>query len=72
MDHVVVNGLEYKRRDGQPFEIVDFMSVRIDPRGHFTALRYAAIVVLDQIMKRFGIDKPLVEFCEFLADYPTW
>lgn len=47
--------------------------LKIDPRGHFTLLRCSAIVALDKIMKRFRwTEKPLMEFCELLANYPVW
>lgn len=48
-------------------------TIEIDPRGHFTMLRCAIIVALDKIMNRFRrTEKPLMEFCEFFANYPIW
>lgn len=50
-----------------------WLTIKIDPRGHFTMLRCMAIVALDKIMQRVHrLEKPLLEFCEFLANYPTW
>jgi hypothetical protein len=47
--------------------------IKIDPRGHFTMLRCAAIIVLGKIMGKLRrLEKPLMEFCELLANYPTW
>lgn len=69
---IVLDGLEFRRRDGGKLKHKIFQYVTIDPRGHFTYLRCAAIMVLDNIMKAFSIGKPLVELCEFLANYPTW
>lgn len=68
---LVQNGLEFTRKDGGLFKHVKSINVKIDPRGHFTSLRCAAIIVLDGIMKVSNVKKPLVEFCEFLANYPT-
>lgn len=50
-----------------------WQAVKIDPRGHFTMLRCASIVLMDKVMKRFRwTRKPLMEFAEFLANYPTF
>ena len=54
--------------------------VLVDPRGHFTSLRVAAIIVLDGVIKwwrrvyrdRRHNRKPWVELCEFLANFPVW
>lgn len=47
--------------------------LKIDPRGHFTMLRCSVIVALDKIMRRCTwLEKPLLEFCEFLSNYPTF
>jgi hypothetical protein len=44
--------------------------ILIDPRGHCTMLRCAAIMTLDKIVRRWRwTAKPLMEFCEFLANY---
>lgn len=52
---------------------LQWRTLKIDPRGHFTMLRCSAIVTLDKIMLHFRRSKkPLMEFCEFLANYPTW
>jgi len=47
--------------------------VKVDPRGHFTMLRCSFIICLVKIIGRFRrAKKPLQEFCEVLANYPTW
>jgi len=46
--------------------------LNIDPRGHFTMLRVAFIKVVDSIMLKLKRTKPLIEFAEFAANYPTW
>ena len=46
----------------------------IDPRGHFTQVRCAAIMLVDRLMvklKLFGSHRA-ANVCEFLANYPTW
>jgi hypothetical protein len=58
-------------------KIVGYMeawtTIKIDPRGHFTRLRCSAIMVLDRIVEKcLWIKKPLMEFMEFLANYPTF
>jgi hypothetical protein len=62
--------LEYYSSDGSKFEITEHWTLRIDPRGYFTKLRCAAIIVLDKIMLKFSLGKPFVELCEFLSNYP--
>jgi hypothetical protein len=53
--------------------VTKWWTVNIDPRGHFTRFRFAAIVTFDKILKRFPcFEKPLVEFCMFLSCYPTF
>jgi len=48
-------------------------TVKVDPRGHFTMLRCSFIICLVKIIGRFRrAKKPLQEFCEILANYPTW
>lgn len=48
-------------------------TIPIDPRGHFTMFRCAIIMVFDRIMVRWRRTvKPLLNFCEFFANYPTW
>jgi len=48
-------------------------TIPIDPRGHFTMLRCAAIMVFDKIMVRWRRTvKPLLNFCEFFANYPNF
>lgn len=69
---LVIDGLEYTRRDGGKVKHKVYFSVLIDPRGSFLFLRCATIIVLDNIMKALHIRKPLVECCEFVANYPTW
>lgn len=46
----------------------------IDPAGHFTALRCAAIVALDKLMFKLNIrgSHLFANVCEFLANYPIW
>lgn len=66
------NGLLFEVSDGSPLKITKYFTVKIDPRGHFTGVRCAIIIVLDNIMKASGIRKPLAELCELFACYPTW
>lgn len=48
-------------------------TIKIDPRGHFTRVRWASIVALDHLIPRFKLlRKPLVCVMEFLANYPTF
>jgi len=87
-DAFILHGKEYRRADGGKFLHTFYLTCWIDPRGHFTQLRCCTIIVLDKIMKVFTsknkVDqsptpvrrkwlwKPLAEFCELLANYPTW
>jgi hypothetical protein len=71
VDKFVQDGKEYSARNGGKLKVTWFTTVKIDPRGRFTALRCAAIMVLDKIMTAFHVGKPLAEFCEFLANFPT-
>lgn len=64
------NGYVYRLKSGKKLQVTTYSTLKIDPRGHFTALRCAVIIALDKIMKQFHIGKPLVEICEFLANYP--
>ena len=64
------NKLEYYREDGGKISLTEHFTLRIDPRGYFTSIRCAAIMVIDKIMKRFSLGKPFVELCELLANYP--
>jgi hypothetical protein len=51
----------------------EWFTYHIDPRGHFTSFRCAAIVALDKIMAKIKrVRYPFREFCELLAHYPTW
>ncbi len=50
----------------------NFRGVNVDPRGNFTHLRLAAIITLDKFMLTLHVGKPLIEACEFLANYPVW
>jgi hypothetical protein len=61
-------GVEAK--SNQTFEVTEFETLRIDPRGKMLSVKVAAIQVLDKIMLRTRIKIPLVEVCEFLANYP--
>ena len=72
VDYFVKDGLIFTATNGGKLRHTIYPTVKIDPRGHFTSLRCATIIVLDEIMKALGVGKPLVEFCEFLANYPTW
>ena len=68
----VRDGLEYRAPEGRYLKITQLETVWIDPRGKFTAWRCAAIIVLDRIMKVcLYLEKPLAEFCELLANFPT-
>ena len=67
----VQDGLTFKARTGGQLETTTWTTLIIDPRGHFTSLRCAIIMVLDWFMKALHIEKPLAEFCEFFANYPT-
>jgi len=69
--YVSDNNTTYKSQSGKQFELVSWRTLHIDPRGHFTPLRCAIIIILDNIMKTLHIEKPLTEFCEFFANYPT-
>lgn len=68
----VINGVKYRSADGGGLKRTTWFELRIDPRGHFTMFRCASIIVLDSVMMVLGHRKPFVEFCEFLAHYPTW
>lgn len=67
----VKNGLVYEDKHGRLLRVTSRHTLKIDPRGHFTSLRCATISVLDEIMSVTKASKPLSEFCEFLACYPT-
>lgn len=70
------------RRGEAPVTVIKEQTLLIDPRGHFTRLRCAAILTLDKLLKRIrkwfpepffrNGRKPLIEICEFLASYPSW
>lgn len=67
------NGLLFEARDGRPLKVTTYKTLKIDPRGHFTGLRCATIIVLDLVMTALHIHvKPLVELCEFMSCYPTF
>jgi hypothetical protein len=70
--HYIAEGKEYSRVDGGDIIITKSHTLRIDPRGHFTSLRIAAIIVLDKTMKLTKQYKPFVEWAELLANYPNW
>lgn len=67
----VVDGVTYTASDGGFLNLQVWDTVRIDPRGFFTKIRCAAIIVLDRVMETVGYRKPLAQICEFLANYPT-
>lgn len=65
--------LMFNPKTGMKLVQTPFWIVEIDPRGHFTMLRCAAIKVFDSILERLPkLEKPLVEFCMFLSCYPTF
>lgn len=66
----VKHGYVYTRRDGGLLTYREWQTLTIDPRGRFTRWRCAAIIVLDKIMLKTKVHKPLLEFCELLANYP--
>jgi hypothetical protein len=68
IDGKLHGGKEYTSK--QPFTVTQFYGCRIDPRGYFTKLRCATIIVLDNIMLLTHRMKPWVEVCELLANYP--
>jgi len=72
VNRYVADGFEYRTLSGKPLFVIRHYHVLIDPRGHFTRLRCAAIQVLDVLMGLFHRNKPWIEFAEFLANYPTW
>lgn len=78
VDYYVNGGYAYRSLSGRKLYVRRHYHVLIDPRGHFTRFRCAAIQVLDNLLgltrwkQFFGNNKPLVEFAEFLANYPTW
>lgn len=72
VDYFVNDGLVFTAADGGKLKHISYPKLKIDPRGHFTSLRCAIIIVLDEVMKATHVGKPLVEFCEFFANYPTW
>ena len=57
---------------GKKCYVYIYPHLNIDPRGHFTMFRVAFIKVLDTLMLKLKRTKPLIEFAEFLANYPTW
>lgn len=72
VDSYVIENKVYSMRDGGKLKVTLFETLHIDSRGHFTGLRCAIIVMLDKIMYKLKIGKPLAELCEFFASYPTW
>lgn len=67
---IILNGVEYTRSDGGFLTYTENRTLHIDPRGHYTRVRCAAIQVLDKIMLLTKQGKPFAEICEFLANYP--
>jgi len=57
---------------GKKCILIAYPHVKIDPRGHFTMLRVAFIKVADSLMLKLKRTKPLIELCEFAANYPVW
>ena len=56
-----------------PFNVRVPVVLHIDPRGHFTGLRCAAIIWLDRLALRSKLLIPRVaNLCEFLANYPNF
>lgn len=72
VDFLIFGGVKYVSSEGKKLEHTSWHTVHIDPRGHFTSLRSAVIIVLDAIMAITGIRKPLLELCEFMSCYPTF
>jgi hypothetical protein len=71
LDSYVVGRYKYTSRSGRPLILKRRHFLRVDPRGHFLAWRMAAIKVLDCMMMWIRPrTRPLVEFAEFLANYP--
>lgn len=70
MKQHIQDGLIVEASNGSMMKITKYDHINIDPRGHFTSLRCAIIIMLDKVMGRLHIRKPLVEFCEFFANYP--
>jgi hypothetical protein len=67
----VAHNKEYTRRDGGFLRVSESWTLKIDPRGRFTALRCAAIITIDKALKYLPSKKPWVEIAEFLSCYPT-
>lgn len=65
-------GYVYRLSNGGKLKITIYFTLKIDPRGHFTPLRCAAIVTLDKLIKLCRTKKPFVEIAEFISNYPTW
>lgn len=75
-------GYRYRLSNGGKLRVHYDFTLYIDPRGLFTKLRCAAIIVIDKFMVKFGtyqktdrgfshgMRRPFAEFCEFLASYP--
>jgi len=69
-----------KRVGGRRVLIYHYPYVLIDPRGHFTMIRCAAIIVMDKLIalsRRVNrhprhMCRPWIEIAEFLANYPVW
>jgi hypothetical protein len=72
VDRYIADGFEYRSASGKKLLVTRTCHVLIDPRGHFTRLRCAIIQVLDSLMGLVKRTKPLIEFAEFLANFPTW
>jgi hypothetical protein len=68
----MIDGVKYELASGRLFKRTVSPFCMIDPRGHFTMIRSSLIMVIDKIMCLIGYRKPFPEFCEFLANYPTW
>ena len=66
------NGKIYTLSNGGYLMVQMYFTLHIDPRGHFTRLRCAAIVTLDKMVKLFHCKKPFVEIAELLSNYPVW
>ena len=65
------DGVEYHAPKGRRLIVFRSHSVFIDPRGHFLMVRCASIRVFDCLMGLLKRRKPLIQFCEFLANFPT-
>ena len=73
MPHTITKYAALTRRGELMAYLTQWQTLKIDPRGHFTMLRCSFILCLVKVMARCRhLGKPLMQFCEFAANYPTW